>query len=116
MLTPEGIAAAEALAGRLASAEPRPAVVLSSPLVRTRQTAAILGDALGARVLVDTRLAPGATAPGLLAALGGLTGPVVTVGHQPDCSAIVAELTGQAVVFPPAGSYAIELDLPDAAA
>lgn len=114
-LTPAGIAAAGLLAGRIAAAEVRPAVVLTSPLVRTRQTAEIVGTALGVPVLVDTRLAPGATATDLRAAVAGLDGPVVTIGHQPDCSHIVEELTGGSRPFPPATCIELEVE-PETAA
>jgi phosphohistidine phosphatase SixA len=38
-----------------------------------------------------------------------MEGPIVAVGHQPDCSDIVFELTGRDISFPPAG--VAELDL-----
>ena len=51
-----GRAAAAALAERLASRVVAPAIVLSSPLLRTRQTAAPLCLALGVEASVDERL------------------------------------------------------------
>jgi len=36
-------------------------------------------------------------------------GTVVAVGHQPDCSEIVLELTGRDVSFPPAGVAELNL-------
>lgn len=112
-LSDAGVLAAGTLAEHLAGAAPRPTTVLCSPLVRTRQTAEIVAQALGVRPLVDTRLAPGATADDLRAALTGLTGPVVTVGHQPDCSEIVAALTGETVSFAPGATVALEVDPAD---
>jgi phosphohistidine phosphatase len=108
-LTPSGVEQAETLAARLWSSGAAPTVVLTSPLLRARQTAEAIGRALGVPVLADTRLAPGATAAGLAEALVGLTGPVATVGHQPDCSQIAVELTGADPGFPVAGSA--ELDV-----
>jgi phosphohistidine phosphatase len=108
-LTSAGALAAAALGTRLATEEPRPAVVLTSPLVRARQTAEILAEALEVRVLVDTRLAPGASAADLRAAVHGLEEPVVAVGHQPDCSEIAEVLTGERVGFAPGGVLALDV-------
>jgi phosphohistidine phosphatase len=85
--------------------------VLSSPLLRARQTAAELGRALGVEAEPDERLAPGATADGLRAALEGRGDNVVAIGHQPDCGRIAAELTGGPEPDFPAGGLAVlELD------
>lgn len=110
-LTDDGRAQARALGAALAAAEPPPALVLSSPLVRARQTAEAIGRATRAEVRVDERLAPGATAERLRAAVDGLAGPVATVGHQPDCSEIALALTGQDPGFPAGGMVKLDLDL-----
>jgi len=109
-LTPEGRDDARRLGERLA-AEPRPpALVLSSPLLRARQTAGEIAHATGAELRVETRLLPGASAEDLRAAVEtALVSPVATVGHQPDCSEIALALTGADPGFPPAGMTAIEL-------
>ena len=108
-LTPAGREQARALGERLAPTAP--AVVLSSPLLRARETAAAIARATGAELRVDERLAPGATLVGLLGAADGLREPLVAVGHQPDCGEIAAELTGgDPPAYPPAG--VAELDLP----
>ena len=57
----------------------------------------------------DDRLAPGATADSLRAAVDGRGDTVVTVGHQPDCSEIVLALTGYQPAFPPGGVAEVEL-------
>ena len=106
-LTSAGRKAAAALGKQLASEGID--VVVSSPLLRARQTAEAIAAAAGTQVELDDRLAPGATADDLRAALSGRGATVVTVGHQPDCSAIVLELTGQDVRFKPAGSHEVEL-------
>jgi phosphohistidine phosphatase SixA len=59
--------------------------------------------------VADDRLAPGATAEDLRAAADGRGETVVVVGHQPDCSEIVLELTGREVRFPPGGVQELEL-------
>jgi phosphohistidine phosphatase SixA len=58
---------------------------------------------------VDDRLAPGATADDVLAAIEGAAGTVVAVGHQPDCSEIAAALGVGERDFPTAGMVEIEL-------
>ena len=110
-LTAAGREQARALGERLAAEQPD--LVLSSPLLRARETAAAIARATGAELRIDERLAPGATLVGLLAAADGLPEPLVAVGHQPDCGEIAAELTGGAPpAYPPAGLAELELPLP----
>jgi phosphohistidine phosphatase len=109
-LTPEGEDEAGRLAEQLAAQSAPPAVVLSSPLLRARQTAEAIARAAGAELRVDARLSPGATAEGLREAVADCVAPVATVGHQPDCSEIAITLTGTDPGFPPAGMVTIELD------
>jgi phosphohistidine phosphatase SixA len=106
-LTAAGHEAASALGAQLA-AEGIDAVV-SSPLLRARQTAQAVAEAAGTEVEVDERLAPGASADDLRAAADGRGDTVVMVGHQPDCSEIVLALTGREVRFTPAGVHEVEL-------
>jgi phosphohistidine phosphatase len=106
-LTPEGHAQARALGGRLRAEGIEPDAVLSSPLLRARETAAGLG--FGEPEPRD-ELSPGATAEDVRTAVAGRGQTVVVVGHQPDCSRITAELRGGAEpAFPPAGAQIIEL-------
>ena len=106
-LTDTGRRAAAKLGRRLA--EEAPDAVVSSPLVRARETAAAIAGAAGIEAEEDARLAPGATAEGVRALVAERGGTVVAVGHQPDCSEIVLELDGREVTFPPAGFAVIEL-------
>lgn len=106
-LSARGRDEARALGERLAVEEPD--LVLASPLLRARETAAAIAKAAGTELRVDERLAPGATAEDLVAAVAGAGATVVTVGHQPDCSEIARALTGHDPGFPTAGSY--ELDV-----
>ncbi len=108
-LTAAGRRQARALAKRLAALPQPPVLVLTSPLLRARQTAAAIADATGARLLIEPRLAPGATADQLIAALGGTVGPAAAVGHQPDCSKISVALTGTDPGFPPASLSALDV-------
>ena len=58
----------------------------------------------------DERLAPGATADDVRAAVAGKGETVVVVGHQPDCGRITATLTGgPEPPFAPAGMVVLEL-------
>jgi phosphohistidine phosphatase SixA len=106
-LTPAGRDAARALGARLASAEPQ--AVVTSPLLRARETAAAIADAAGVSAEADERLAPGATADDLRGAAAGRGATVVAVGHQPDCSEIVLALTGLEVRFAPGEYHEVEL-------
>jgi phosphohistidine phosphatase len=109
-LTAEGRRAARELGEWLASEGIRPDAVLTSPLLRARQTGAELARLAGLEAEPDERLAPGATAEDVKAAADGRGETVVVVGHQPDCGKIAAELTGgEEPRFPPAGMLAIDL-------
>ena len=109
-LTAEGLDQARALGAALASLPQPPRLVLTSPLVRARQTGAAIGEATGATVRVEPALAPGATAAALIDALAGEDGPIATVGHQPDCSEVAYDLTGRDPGFPVAGMAELEID------
>jgi phosphohistidine phosphatase SixA len=106
-LTPAGHEAARALGERLAAEAPE--AVISSPLLRARQTAAPIAAASGLEAEADERLGPGATPEHLRAAVAGRGETVVAVGHQPDCGEIVLALTGRELRFPPAGVAEVEL-------
>jgi phosphohistidine phosphatase len=108
-LSTRGRGEAAELAGRLGTHSTPPRLVLSSPLLRARQTAEQIAKAAGAELRIDERLLPGATSSLLREAVEGVSGPVAAVGHQPDCSEIAVELTGSDPGFPPGGFTAIEL-------
>ena len=98
-LTPAGRAAARALGERLAPEHPT--AVVSSPLLRARETADLVARAADLTPEADERLAPGASADDLKAAVADRGEIVVAVGHQPDCSAIFLALSGQEADFAP---------------
>jgi phosphohistidine phosphatase len=88
----------------------RPDAVLSSPLLRARETAEAIAKATGASAEPDERLAPGATAESVRAAVVGRGDTVVVVGHQPDCGRIAASISGgPEPEFPTAGVCELEL-------
>jgi phosphohistidine phosphatase SixA len=109
-LSSRGRDEARALAERLAGHETPPRVVVSSPLLRARETAESISEATSAELRVDERLAPGATLELLREALDGVGDPAAIVGHQPDCSEIAIALTGSDPGFPTGGVVEVELD------
>jgi phosphohistidine phosphatase len=109
-LSERGRAEAAALADRLATHETPPQLVLTSPLVRARETADAIAGRTGAEVRADERLAPGATAAALREAVADEAGPVAVVGHQPDCSEIAQELTGRDPGFATGSAFELSLE------
>jgi phosphohistidine phosphatase len=104
-LTAEGREQARLLGERLRPLTPD--AVVTSPLLRARQTAAALG--LG-EPEIDDRLAPGATAEDVRAAAEERGETVVVVGHQPDCGRAAATLAGgPEPAFPPAAHVVVDL-------
>jgi phosphohistidine phosphatase len=109
-LSDEGREQARELGERMRDDGVVPDVVLTSPLLRARETGDALARATGATSEADERLAPGATAETLREAISGRGEHVVVVGHQPDCGRIAATLSGgEEPRFPPAGMAVIEL-------
>ncbi len=106
-LTAAGRAVARDLGERLAAEHPD--AVISSPLLRARETAEQIARAAGLTPAADERLAPGATAEDLQAAVADRGDTIVAVGHQPDCSAIVLALTGRELAFAPGAVHEVQL-------
>ena len=109
-LSDEGREQARELGERMRDDGVVPDIVLTSPLLRARETGDAIAGATGAISEADERLAPGATAETLREAISGRGEHVVVVGHQPDCGRIAATLSGEEEPrFPPAGMAVIEL-------
>ena len=91
-LTPSGIARARKAAAGLRQLVRAPERVLVSPLVRARETAAVLADAAGwPKAIACAELAPGGTPEALLALLRRLPERrIAVVGHEPALSRLVA--------------------------
>jgi phosphohistidine phosphatase SixA len=106
-LTEGGRAAARALGEDLAQQQPD--AVVSSPLLRARETAEAVARAAGLELEIDEHLAPGANVAAVRAAVEGRGETVIVVGHQPDCSEIVFELTGRQVPFSTGAFLEVEL-------
>jgi phosphohistidine phosphatase SixA len=109
-LSERGRNEAQLRAESLAERDDPPALVLTSPLVRARQTAEEIARAAGAELRVDERLAPGASAELLREAVAGTDGPVAAVCHQPDCSHIALAVTGTDPGFPTGGMLELTLE------
>ena len=94
-LTARGRQESRSMAEALLRAGIRPEAIYTSPLVRARQTGEILGEVFGVPPQADGRLSCGATFGDVqaLAAERGLA-RVMFVGHEPDLSTIVYQLTG----------------------
>lgn len=90
--------------------------ILTSPLERATQTAAVLSEVYGNGVKVEKidALAPGHAVRPLLARLAELDASdvVVLVGHEPDLGKLAGMLTGAPGALPlkKAGACAIRLD------
>src|SRR5262245_10807457 len=110
-LTPEGREQARALGKRMLTEDAAPAVILTSPLLRARETGGELGRVFDIASVPDERLAPGASVDDVRAVIQGRGDQVVVVGHQPDCGQIAAALTGGPEPrFPAGGLVVLELD------
>jgi phosphohistidine phosphatase len=109
-LTSGGRAAFEAHARALA---PRMAVtrVVTSPLARARETAALLAAATGAAVEEDAALASGASSGAELLALGRRLGAgAALVGHNPEVAEAIAAVARRHAAVPAGAIAAIDVD------
>ncbi|MBV9948681.1 MAG: histidine phosphatase family protein [Myxococcales bacterium] len=99
-LTSAGRDRVRAVAKALVEAEEEPLAIVTSPLIRTVQSAEIVAvitrlDTRQGTLLASRELTPGSSALPLvhrLAETGGRR--VMVVGHEPDLSALVANLLG----------------------
>ena len=91
-LTPAGEKQAAAMAQWLRAHLPAQYTVLASPALRAQQTAA----ALGASIVTDKALAPGASPATIAKAAQKHKGTVLIVGHQPDLGRAAAQLVANA--------------------
>jgi phosphohistidine phosphatase len=88
-----------------------PDIILTSPLPRARQTAEHAAEELDCKVQVEPQLAHGFNLERLQATLGKMDAScAMIVGHEPDFSAVIKELTGAKVKLAKAGVALIETD------
>jgi phosphohistidine phosphatase len=109
-LTAEGRARFEALAVAL-SGRMKPTRILTSPLVRARQTADILARATGAPLAEEEALASGASDGRALLDLARRAGEgAALVGHNPELAEAIALAAGGELKVKPGTIAAVELD------
>ena len=113
-LTDDGRGVVALVADVLARAGVAVDALLTSPLVRSRQTAEIAAAALGCadRLADDQRLAHDFDRKRLAAIVADHPGArtLMLVGHEPDFSATIAQLTGASVTVKKAGVARVDLD------
>lgn len=109
-LTPDGRARFAAHADALRP-ELRVSSIVTSPLARARETAALLAAATGAPVVADGALASGASSAQDLLALGRRLGEgAALVGHNPEFAEAVALAAGGARELEPGAIAAVDAD------
>jgi len=109
-LTDEGKKEVAAVAKLLFRLEITP-VILTSPLPRASQTAEIAGKHLDAKVHMEPLLRPGFDAAKLRKILKNFSGKsLLVVGHEPDFTRTIFQLTGGNTKMSKAGVALIELE------
>ena len=112
-LTEEGAAAVRRVVRILAASGLKLDAIVSSPLVRARQTADIAAEELkhAAGVVEDQRLARGLDKERLAGLLSDLGSPqrVMLVGHEPDFSLTIGQITGGSVVCKKGGVIRVDV-------
>jgi phosphohistidine phosphatase len=101
-LSPAGRDAIARLAGRLKREGFRPRLILSSPLLRARQTASLLSEAGAAGFGIDPMLMPDGEPGDVVAGLEERQvreGHVLLVGHQPLLGRLVRHLAAREQSF-----------------
>ena len=91
-LTRKGEKQAAAMAKWLRAHLPKDYTVVASPAARAQETA----SALGAKVITEKTLAPGASPAAIIKAAEKHEGLVIIVGHQPDLGRAAAHLVADA--------------------
>jgi phosphohistidine phosphatase len=110
-LTDEGRKQLAAVAKMLARLEIAP-VILTSPLPRASQTAEIAGKHLREKIRVEPLLRPGFDAGKLKKILQDFSGDsLMIVGHEPDFTRTIFQLTGGNTKLPKAGVALVDLDI-----
>jgi phosphohistidine phosphatase len=107
-LTSKGVERLETSAQVMKNLGLKPAKIFSSPLVRARQTAEIVGKVIGVEVTVESKVGPGFSAQAVRALIAdlGTGGDVMFVGHEPNMSEVVSALSGGGHVVMKKGSLA----------
>jgi phosphohistidine phosphatase len=95
-LSPKGHRQAAEVAQSLQTSTHQPSLILSSPAVRTMETAAVVASLLKLKVIACPWALPGMSPDAALEALSAyrVSERVLLVGHQPDISLLAAQLLG----------------------
>ncbi len=112
-LSEKGRRQADSLGRLLAGSDDAPDLFITSPRLRAEETARIVGQAIGAPIVVDERVA-GPLDAGVVEAILADTGQAerpCLVGHDPDFSDLLGELIGLSSVPMRKGAFA-RVDLP----
>jgi phosphohistidine phosphatase len=89
----------------------RPNLIVTSPLPRAAQTAEIAADYLKAKLRKDELLAPGFGASKLRTVLKRHRARVLMlVGHEPDFTQVISELTGASLKLSKGGVALLDVD------
>ena len=99
-LTDDGVAALRAAAPLWRRLNLRPDLVLTSPLPRAMRTAELVCEAVGGAPVSDERLRPGATWGDMARSMADQPDArrVLFIGHEPDLSSAIVELSGASSV------------------
>jgi phosphohistidine phosphatase len=109
-LTKKGAKEVRKVAKRLYKLEIRP-VILTSPLPRASQTAEIAADVLESELREEAKLRPGFDAAALAKIVHkNSADELMVVGHEPDFSETIRELTGGRVKLSKAGIAFVDLN------
>ncbi len=111
-LTDRGRAQSTAAGRALATLKVEFQLVFTSPRVRARDTARLACAELGAEAVEHEPLSGGFDAREALALVGAAGGEqrVLVVGHEPDFSTVVAELTGARIDMKKGGIAGVRVD------
>jgi phosphohistidine phosphatase len=115
-LTEDGLSKMKAEAKAIKQLKLSLDVILSSPLVRARQTADLVAERLGLPVAESKLLAPGFNKDRLAKLLASYKDAkaIMLVGHEPDFSATIASLIGGGRVAMKKGGLArVDIDSAD---
>ncbi len=113
-LTEPGREEVRAVAQLLVRLKAAPDLILTSPLPRAAQTAAITAEHLGTKCLEEKLLMPGFGVAGLARLQEKYAGKcLMLVGHEDDFSLTVAALTSGRIRLAKAGVALVELEAPE---
>ena len=116
-LTDEGITEMKLVARALLKINKKPDLILSSPLVRARQTAQIIADAFNMEITLSDTLAPAGSSSLVFKAIAkhADVNQVYLVGHEPDMGMLLNKLTwaGLECEFPFKKAAVARIDVSD---